>query len=120
MLIYRIKSGILTYNDTVLGIGYSGNANGVNNPDLEASPGIGPIPRTTYLMSAPRDSENTGPFSIPLVPKYPEATFGRTLFRVHGDNRYMNHSASHGCIILPRPVRERMYMLSTDKLLKVI
>ena len=33
---------------------------------------------------------------------------GRSAFLVHGDNSAGNHSASHGCIILNRIVRDRM------------
>lgn len=33
---------------------------------------------------------------------------GRTLFRIHGDSRLNPGTASVGCIILPRHVREQM------------
>jgi hypothetical protein len=33
---------------------------------------------------------------------------GRSSFLIHGDNSLGNHTASHGCIILSRMVREKM------------
>src|SRR4051812_34655019 len=41
-----------------------------------------------------------GPMTIPLTPRPGTNTFGRDLFRIHGDNKAGNHTASHGCIIL--------------------
>ncbi len=34
--------------------------------------------------------------------------FGRDGFLIHGDNMAMNHTASEGCIILGRPIREQI------------
>jgi hypothetical protein len=35
-------------------------------------------------------------------------THDRTAFRIHGDNRAQNHSASEGCIIENRNVRNQI------------
>ncbi|MFA6125072.1 MAG: hypothetical protein WCS75_11525 [Sphingomonas sp.] len=42
-----------------------------------------------------------------------------TEFRIHGDNAKLDRSASHGCIILPRAVRERMWA-SGDRIVEVV
>jgi hypothetical protein len=33
---------------------------------------------------------------------------GRTRLYIHGDNAALNHSASEGCVILPRDIRLRI------------
>jgi hypothetical protein len=42
---------------------------------------------------------------------------GRSLFRIHGDNA--QNDASHGCVILPRNIRELIWN-SGDRALTVI
>jgi hypothetical protein len=34
--------------------------------------------------------------------------YGRTLFRIHGDNDLLDHSASDGCIVLGRAYRTQI------------
>jgi hypothetical protein len=34
--------------------------------------------------------------------------FGRSDFYIHGDNPALNYTASEGCIILARPIREQI------------
>jgi hypothetical protein len=43
----------------------------------------------------------------------------RLNFRIHGDNKHLNHTASEGCIILPKSIRLRIGH-SLDKLLHVV
>jgi len=51
-----------------------------------------------------------------LSPSAATNTFGRSAFLIHGDN--LSHTASHGCVILRRDVRERI-SASTDRTLVV-
>ena len=103
MLRYIQKSGE-TYLDNIFeGIGYSGSGPGRNNGALEGTPNIGPIPKGGYNIGVPRNSETLGPLVFDLNPVGHDA-HGRTLFRIHGDN--VTHTASHGCIILGRAIRE--------------
>lgn len=112
------STGHLYQNDQYLASGYSGFPPHVNKPDDEAVKGLGPIPKGRYHIGAPYDSPNVGPFALPLE-AYPETvTFGRGDFRIHGDSRITPGSASHGCIILPRQVRE-VIAASSDKVLEV-
>jgi hypothetical protein len=41
----------------------------------------------------------TGPMTMNLDPQAGTNTFGRTAFRIHGDNPAQNFSASEGCIV---------------------
>jgi hypothetical protein len=46
-------------------------------------------------------------------------TFGRGEFRIHGDSIAHPGTASHGCIILPRAVRDAIWR-SGDRALEVV
>lgn len=117
---YVQATGELRHSDsTTRAVGYSGHGEGLNNSAMEHIPRVGPIPRGRWTIGAPRDSERVGPFAMPLTPDDDTATFGRTLFLIHGDNRKRDRSASHGCIILPRVIREEIWE-SADTDLEVI
>jgi hypothetical protein len=70
-------------------------------------------------MTGDKNSPNTGPFTIVLEPEPGTDTCGRSAFRIHGDNSRGDRSASHGCIILPRTVRETIWR-SGQRLIEVI
>ncbi len=92
----------------VLADGYSGHGAGVNNPAMEAVAGVGRIPRGQWLIGLrPLVRSSVGPLALALTPVGHDA-HGRTLFRIHGDTRAMNRTASHGCVILPREVRQHI------------
>jgi hypothetical protein len=96
--------------------GYSGSGTGKNNSFKESERNVGPIPRGTYTIGNARTSNNTGPVSMDLAATASTHTFGRSAFLIHGDNA--SHTASHGCVILPRNIRETINS-STDKELVV-
>lgn len=121
---YHQKTGDLGHvNDdgaeTVVGSGYSGRGEGLNNPAKQDVPGVGPIPRGLWSIGAPYHSPNVGPYTMALRPEPDTVTFGRDAFRIHGDNYHQDQSASSGCIILPRPLRERIHE-SDDNTLEVV
>lgn len=98
---YQISTGQLTDpTGKVVGTGYSGKE-GIwrNNPATEPDVAEGPIPRGLWHIG-PAYSEipGTGPVTMALNPEPSTKTYGRSLFRIHGDN--VKHDASHGCIIL--------------------
>jgi hypothetical protein len=120
MWTYKQRTGELTHDTlTLKGRGYSGHGEGVNNPAMQHIPRVGPIPQGRWTVGAPRDSARVGPFALPLTPEDGTVTFGRTAFLIHGDNRHRDQSASHGCIILPRVIREAIWD-SSDTALEVI
>jgi len=106
------SAGTLSKNGVLVSKGYSGNGRGKNNPIMQSAQGVGPIPRGKWMMVGVKDSPNTGPFSIVLEPCEGTDALGRSAFRIHGDSVANPGTASHGCIILPRKVRDAMYKLN--------
>jgi hypothetical protein len=99
--------------------GYSGFSIGKNNPELQVSHGIGPIPVGLYTFGSPHESEHLGHYVLDLIPDKSTKTFGRGDFRLHGDNVEHPGMASHGCIIVPRLYRQQMWE-SGDHTLEVV
>ncbi|MGH8030763.1 MAG: tlde1 domain-containing protein, partial [Arenimonas sp.] len=96
---------------------------GVNNPAMQNVKKVGPIPRGEYEIGRQRthQSYRGGPLpaSIDLTPAKGTEVHGRTNFLIHGDNRLGNRSASQGCIIFPRNVRNEIAD-SGDNCLRVV
>ena len=116
--IYQQRTGIVEHDGEYIATGYSGMDEGKNNPDLEHVSSVGPIPRGRYVISQPQDTEHRGPCVMRLIPDG-EAPYGRSGFEIHGDSIKAPGSASTGCIILPRVVREQIGQ-GTDNILEVI
>jgi len=100
-------------NYTLVGEGYSGKGEGLNNPFQQAMPGApgkadaGPIPSGNYTIGTMFDNKGkTGPGSMRLTPDAGNDMHGRSGFLIHGDNSKHNFSASEGCVILPRGARD--------------
>jgi len=100
--VYSQSTGQLTQNGTTIGTGYSGTGQGRNNPQMQATRNVGPIPTGDYQIGPAHTSRNTGPQAMNLTPSGHNAQ-GRSGFQIHGNNAANN--ASRGCIILPRVVR---------------
>ena len=118
---YSQSTGELTNTnqDGTMGTGYSGQGEGLNNPDMQNVENVGPIPQGVYDIGTPRDSERTGPYVFDLTPQSGVDPWGRTDFQIHGDNALGNNSASQGCMILPRNVRNQIGA-SGDNTLRVV
>lgn len=117
--VYDQSSGELSHNGSIVSTGYSGAGRGKNNAALQDAKGIGPIPRGHWVMTDIRDSANTGPLTIVLEPVAGTDTCGRGDFRIHGDSIKAPGTASHGCIIMPRVVRQAIWR-SGDRDLTVV
>lgn len=119
------SAGRLSRDGKFISSGYSGKGRGKNAPALQGVAGIGPIPRGRYKLTEIYDSPNVGPRTIRLEPvdaRFGDDTHqetGRGAFRIHGDSVRAPGTASKGCIILPRPVREAMWK-SGDRDLTVV
>lgn len=125
MWLWDQSKGELTRNGSFVSLGYSGKGRGKNNPSLQGLAGVGPVPRGQWKIGAPYNSKNVGPYAMPIyaVDGTPnndtqDAT-GRSAFRIHGDSIKAPGTASKGCIILPRAVRERIWK-SGDRDLTVV
>ncbi len=108
------EEGVVLFNAAVVATGaYSGHGEGVNNPAMESVPNVGPIPAGVYSIGPAKDPvDQLGPIALPLTPIGGQEMFGRSAFFIHGDNAAMDHTASDGCIILPRSARE--YIAASD------
>lgn len=104
---YIIHTQELILGNNVLGLGYAGNGDCLNDPTKTPVKGHGPLPVGLYFVGAPEDRpQSVGEFALPLTPYATNLMFGRGSFLIHGDNKECNHTASDGCIVLARPVRE--------------
>ena len=119
MWVWLQRQGLLKHYEEKISSGYSGFGDGKNNPGLERTPNVGPLPVGLYRIEPPVDSFDHGPFILPLTPVNDAAhMYGRAGFLIHGDSKTAPGAASHGCIILPRPVRD-LIAESGDKYLVV-
>ena len=110
MWTYSQSSGeIIADGGEVIGTGYSGANQGKNNPLMQAVHNVGPCPQGTYNILEPRDTESHGPYAMPLAPDPGNQMFGRSGFLIHGDSVHAPGTASEGCIILARSVREQIW-----------
>jgi Protein of unknown function (DUF2778) len=117
---YAQKSGELQQDGQHVATGYSGASEGKNNPAMENVPNVGPIPRGDWTITGPPlDSKDHGPYVLKLSPAPSTETHGRSGFLMHGDSKEHPGSASHGCVILPRAVREEVWQ-SGDRDLEVV
>lgn len=117
MWTYSQHSGELTHNGAFEGTGYSGHGLGRNKTEAQAIPNIGPTPQGMYRIGPAYDHPHLGPCVMNLDAELGTNTFGRDLFRIHGDNA--RHDASEGCIIIGPAIR-RHIAASGDHELEVI
>lgn len=106
---YAQRSGQLREDGALVAVGYSGFGEGKNNPALQAVHDVGPIPRGDYHITGPECVDAPGPhgpYVLRLTPASGTNTHGRSGFLIHGDSAEHPSAASHGCIVLPRAVRE--------------
>ena len=109
----------------VIGRGYSGNQEGLNNPALQNAPNVGPIPQGKWTIGVPEAPVgHLGPLALPLTPVEGDVqTFGRMAFFIHGDTEEdvatCHQNASHGCIVLSRAARAAIAASSDHDLLVV-
>lgn len=120
MWTYHQSSGMLSRDGSIEGVGYSGaEPTGKNNPVMEDTHNIGPIPKGLYTIGDPVNSTTHGPHALPLAPDTSNIMFGRAGFLMHGDSIEHPGAASEGCIIMPRNIREAVSN-SADKKLTVV
>lgn len=100
-----------------IGSGYSGTGAGRNIPAQQNVPNIGPIPQGTYDIGPGHNSSTTGPNTMNLIPQTGTNTFGRDLFRIHGNNA--DNNASTGCPIASPDIRNQINN-SLDRVLRVV
>jgi hypothetical protein len=117
---YAQRTGELQQDGEPVFTGYSGAGAGKNNPASENVPNVGPIPSGNWTISGPPvDTHDHGPYVLRLEPSAETETHGRSGFLIHGDSKTNPGTASHGCVILPRAIREQVWQ-SGDRELQVV
>jgi len=125
MWTYFQKTGELVRDGQQRGLGYSGYNDpqsgqpGKNNPTLQHVHDVGPIPVGTYSIGSAEDTLTHGPFVLPLTPDPVNQMFGRAGFLIHGDSVVEPGTASRGCIIMARAIRNEI-AASGDRMLQVV
>ncbi|CNL05270.1 tlde1 domain-containing protein [Yersinia pseudotuberculosis] len=115
--IYKQSTGQIYHNDELVDAGYSGVLTNKNNPDRQQVRGMGPLPRGTYRITG--QSTSKGPMTI-ILQQTAGDTFGRSLFRIHGERTQGPAGfASEGCIILG-PATRRRILRSGDTTVEVV
>ena len=100
-------------------IGYAGAGEGKNNPEMQDVQNVGPLPVGKYTIGEPSDTKTHGPYVLHLTPDPENEMFGRSGFLIHGDSVVQPGTASEGCMIFSRTVRERIWG-SGDRALEVV
>ena len=118
------SAGELSHNGQLVSRGYSGKGRGKNNPALQRVIGIGPIPAGWWKIVERYESDRVGSYALRLLAidgnlDDTHAPTRRGAFRNHGDSLRAPGTASHGCIILPRFIREMIWK-SGDSDLEVV
>lgn len=119
MWVFKIRTGEMYHNNTKVATGYSGKGKYKNDPAFTDIPNEGPLPVGNYTIGAPRTSTKTGPYAMDLTPNAANKMNGRSAFQIHGDSIKNPGTASSGCIIMPRNIRELIWN-SGDRDLSVI
>lgn len=114
------SSGALANDEgLIIGMGYSGHGAGLFNPGMQMIPDVGPIPEGLWTIGPAQTEPVMGPLVMALTPDPMTDTFSRTGFYLHGDNSSLDHSASCGCIVASRDIRQQL-AVSTDRRLQVV
>jgi hypothetical protein len=109
---YNSRTGELTHDGVYVASGYAGHGSGVNNPSMQGVNSVGPIPTGTYRIERQQDNVTGSGLrlraSMRLTPVPSNSMHGRAGFLIHGDNGRRNRSASEGCMIFDRDVRDQI------------
>lgn len=107
-------------NTTNVGQGYAGRGAGLDNSGMQNVPNVGPLPQGTYNIGSEQNNDN-GHLrdSMRLMPSPDNQMFGRSGFLIHGPHAHDHLDSSNGCIVLVRPLRDRIGH-SGDHVLRVV
>lgn len=105
---YQITTGKVWLDNVLIGKAYSGKKEAIGQTDKENVKGVGPIPEGDWHISNWTSDGHLGPVISRLTPIDVPKLYGRSGFYIHGDNKSVNFSASNGCIIMNRKMREKI------------
>ena len=116
MWVYDQPTGQIFHDEKAVGTGYSGKGEGKDNPAMESVHNVGPIPKGRYTIGPPHNTLTHGPYVLPLTPDPDNLMHRRSGFLIHGDSRKAPGTASEGCIILARAIREGIWQSGDHRL----
>jgi len=114
MALYWQSTGQFSFalnGEDVTAIGWSGNHEGKNNPDMQNVHCVGPIPAGEWMIEDWEDEHpGKGPIVAHLFPCEGTETFRRSGFLIHGASLNPEHHGqeSEGCIILDHSIRQNL------------
>jgi RHS repeat-associated protein len=128
--IYSQSTGQLTKVDVYAGgtttyfagSGYAGYGAGLNDPAMQDSQNIGPLPESSYTIGQQQTnvtSHGPLPGSMRLTPNPNNQMFNRAGFLIHGPHANDQHNSSNGCPIFSQPIRNQIGT-SGDNCFKVV
>jgi len=117
MITFMVREGIVVINGIYYHGSYSGHGEGLDNPDDQDIRNVGPLPLGQYQIGEWHDDPTLGPNIAKLTPLNIDTD--RSGFYWHGDNRFLNHTGSDGCLVSPPDVRHKANQ-SGDNILEVV
>lgn len=108
MYTFSQSSGLFQSNGVFIAHGWAGQGPGKNNPAMQDVHKIGTLPRGRYRIGPAYAHPKLGPVVMNLTPDPANEMFDRDVFRIHGAAFKNPELSSEGCIILIRPIRERI------------
>lgn len=115
--IYHQSNSRLYRDKTYVDRGWSGHGTGKDNPAMQSSQNVGPLPVGTYTIGqsfnyrrTPKTPHGTGVHSMRLTPSVSNQMFGRSGFLIHGASANPAHHGqeSNGCIVIGLLTRRRI------------
>jgi len=110
---YSQSTGTITDDDGMfIAFGWSGHGAAKNDPASQTIRATGPLPRGVYRVDPWEKSRPAlGPMVAHLTMISGES-FGRDAFYIHGPSSKNYGQESKGCIVVPRPGREKIKALN--------
>ena len=109
MLVFSQSNGSVTLDDAQIALGWAGNHDGKNNPEMQDAHGVGPLPRGFYTLDGWEEQHpHLGRMVCHLTPDPDNEMFGRDGFYIHGasSDPERHGQESMGCIVLEHVDRE--------------
>jgi hypothetical protein len=114
ILTFSQTTGTLTDNEgQIVATGWSGHGEGKNNPLMQSVHNVGPLPQGLYKVGVWEDHPHLG-HMVAHLSMVDGKDFGRDGFFIHGPSKDKDKygEESQGCIVVPRPDRQKVHDLN--------
>ena len=98
------RGSMTTDDGRLIAVGFAGNHDGRNNPDMQSVHDVGPLPQGVYRVGAWGPHAELGQLSAPLTQIAGE-TYGRSGFYIHGPGGADPSQCSKGCVVIEHSQR---------------